>query len=569
MKKYASKYSAGLVCLVLVDAMQLLLPQLVRRAVDSIASGTFRIPGILLIALQILVIAASISAGRYFWRLFIHGSSRRIEAELRERLFAHLLGLSGTFFRKNKTGDLMARATNDMGAVRQAAGMGLVAFVDGAFMSTAILAVMFARNPRVALLTVTPLPAITVLIVLFGMSIKKRFRAVQEAYGKLSELVQETLSGIRVIQGFVQERFFGEQFARANEAYKGENMRLVVIFGLFFPLINFLAGLSLAILIFAGGNSVLSGRMSPGELVETASYLEMLIWPMLGAGFTVNILQRGAASLKRINEILDAESDILSPAEPAALADAYPLEARNLSFRYPQANRDALRDVSFTLERGKTLGIIGRTGSGKSTLLKLLPRLEDPPPRTVFLGGTDIRDLDLAALRRALGFVPQETFLFSDSIRANVAYGNPRLDDGRLRAAEEISAIDRDLAAFPAGEDTVVGERGLTLSGGQKQRVSIARAIAADSEILVLDDSLSAVDAETEERILERVMRERAGRTTVIVSHRVSALRNADKILVLEDGGLVQSGTHEELMAQADGIYAEIARLQAYESGRA
>jgi len=565
LRKYRRKYAAGLFCLVAVDAAQLLLPQIVKRAVDAVSQGGFDLSFIARLAALMVGIAAFVSAGRFLWRFFIHGASRRIETEMRDRLFGHLLSLSGGFYQENKTGDLMARATNDMSAIRQATGMGFVTFVDGAFMSLAILAIMIAQNPRTALLTIIPLPLITLLIVFFGGMVGKRFKRVQEIYSRLSEIAQETMAGIRVVKAFVKEEKFAHDFSAVNDDYRSASMGLVAIFGFFFPLISFLSGLTTLILLAVGGNAVLANRMSAGDIVAMLSYLQMLVWPMLGAGFTVNMFQRGAASLKRVNEVLDAVPDMTSLEAMKKGPWGLLVELRSLTFAYPGSERPSLEEVDLEVSRGQTLGILGRVGSGKSTLLRLLPRLMDPPEGTVFVGGRDVRDYDLAALRRAFGFVPQDSFLFSDTIAANVRYGAPALPEERFRRIVEISAIARDVADFPQGWDTLVGEKGLTLSGGQKQRVAIARALAADPEILVFDDALSAVDAETEDRILGALIEERRGRTNVIVSHRVSTLRHADLIIVLEGGRISQRGSHAELLADESGFYAEIARLQELE----
>lgn len=564
-RKYASRYILGFLCLIVVDGAQLIIPQLIRRAINLVSEGSFQLRDILSISLAMVGIAACISLGRYLWRFFIHGSSRRIEVEMRDRLFDHLLQLSGTFYQANKTGDIMAKATNDMGAIRQAMGMGLVTFVDGTFMALAILVIMIAQNPGTALLTIIPLPLVTILMIFFGTMVGKRFERVQAIYSRLSEIAQETMAGIRVVKAFVKEEKFAQDFSASNDEYRDASMSLVKIFGFFFPLIAFLSGLTTLILLLAGGKAVLANRMSPGDIVAMLSYLQMLVWPMIGAGFTVNTLQRGAASLKRVNEVLDTMPDIVSP--PGAYGDIPEgeIEFSSLTFSYTPSGKPALQDVSFLLPRGSTLGILGRVGSGKSTLIRVLPRLIDPPHGSVRIGGRDVREYDLASLRRAFGFVPQDSFLFSDSIQANILYGRPDLDPGRFAQVAAIAAIDRDVADFPEGWATVVGEKGLTLSGGQKQRVALARALATDPEILVLDDALSAVDAETEDRILSALIEERRGRTNIIVSHRVSTLRHADLILVLEEGRVSQRGSHEELLSDDKGFYAEIARLQELE----
>lgn len=566
LKKYRFRYALGILFLVIVDAAQVLIPRIVKEAVDIISSGRFAVMDVAVPALKMTGIAAVISVGRFFWRYFIIGSSRQIETEMRDRLFTHLMKMPPSFYRKNKTGDLMARATNDMNAVRQGMGMGFVSFFDGVFMSAMILAAMMADNPNVALYTVIPLPLITVLILFFGKLVGKFFKRVQEIYSKMSDIAQETIAGMRVVKAFVKERHFSSKFSVANDEYEVAVMGLVKTFGFFFPLITFLSGVSTVILLTVGGNAVVRNRMSPGGIIAMISYLEMLVWPLMGAGNTVNIIQRGVASLKRINAILSEEPDIKDPEGAIAAAPSGGLEIRGASFRYPEAGRPAVDSLSVSVPEGTTLGILGKVGSGKSTLIKLLPRLLDPGPGAVFIGGRDICDYSLSALRSAFGFVPQESFLFSDTVRANILYGNPGISAERFGDLARIASLEKDMQLFPAGWDTVVGEKGLTLSGGQKQRIAIARALALDPPILVLDDSLSAVDAETEEKILQNLLEERKGRTNLIVSHRVSTLRHADAILVLKDGKALQYGTHEELMADGEGFYAEIARLQELEA---
>jgi ATP-binding cassette subfamily B multidrug efflux pump len=566
LRQYRWRYAAGALCLIVVDGAQLAMPQLVKRAVDLVSSGDFSKSEVLRVAGSMLLVALVISATRFLWRYFIHGSSRRIEAAMRDRLFARLMDLSGSYFQANKTGDLMARATNDLGAVRQALGMGFVTFFDGVFMTAAILAVMLAQNPRIALLTIAPLPVITALILLFGGMVGRRFKRVQEIYSRLSEIAQETIAGIRVVKSFVKEERFAADFSEENDRYRDASLGLVKVFGFFFPLISFLSGLTTVILLLAGGSAVIDNSMSAGDIVAMLAYLEMLIWPMMGAGFTVNMLQRGAASLKRVAEVLDAKPEIASPPMAIKGLPRGGIEFRGLSLTYPGASSPALSDVALVLPEGSTLGVLGRVGSGKSTLLKVLPRLVDPPPGTVFLGETDVRARDLADLRRAFGFVPQDSFLFSDTVEANVRFGAADMSEERFRRVVAIAAIDRDVELFPKGWATLVGERGLSLSGGQKQRLAIARALAADPAILVLDDALSAVDAQTEKAILSALLVERRGRTNIIVSHRVSTLRNADIIVVLDGGRIAQRGTHAELLADSEGYYAEIARLQELEA---
>ncbi|GHV82181.1 multidrug ABC transporter ATP-binding protein [Spirochaetia bacterium] len=618
--KYRGSYIWGFVCLLAVDAAQVLIPQIMRRAIDLVSQGTFAWSAVLQLALAMVGVSALISLGRFLWRFFIHGASRRIEAEMRERIFDHLMTLSYDFYQKNKIGDLMARATNDLSAVRMAIGWGLVSLVDGTVMALAIVVIIFIQDARTAAFAVLPLPIITILILLFGTVVGKRFLHVQEAYSKMSDTVQETFAGIRVVKSFVKEKWFIGKFADTNDDYRSANMDLVKIFGVFFPLISFLSGLTTVILILVGGTRVVEGLMSPGDLVALFSYLQMLIWPLMGAGFMVNMIQRGAVSLARINEVLESKPSIASPALPApvppALSVGKPvLEIRHLNFSYLDG-KPVLEDINLTIAPGAVVGILGRTGSGKSTLIKTLMRMVDPPPGSVLVKGVPVADWDLAELRRHFGVTPQDSYLFSDSIKNNIGYsldvredaagivavraggvaadgteasvpagtdgaaaGNANAFAGvgekRLLKAADLSAIDQDLGSFSDGWETLIGERGLTLSGGQKQRVAISRAVAGSPEILVLDDSLSAVDAETEKRVLTRLLNEQRERkaqggssTIIIISHRVSTLQNADTVIVLDKGRVTESGSPAELIERG-GFYAQMAALQRLEQNEA
>ncbi|QQO08551.1 ABC transporter ATP-binding protein [Breznakiella homolactica] len=567
LSRYRWRYVLGFLCLIIVDVAQIFIPQCIRQAVDLISSGRFNWHSVLVICGVLLGIALVISLGRFLWRFFIHGSSRRIETELRDKLFSHLLTLSYDFYQKNKIGDLMARGTNDINAVRMSIGMGLVALIDGTVMASAILVIMFMQDARTAALAIIPLPLITILILFFGSAVGKRFRRAQETYSSMSDTVQETFAGIRVIKSFVKEWWFIKKFADTNDDYKDANMALVKIFGVFFPLISFLSGLTTLILLLVGGQRVVEGLMSPGELVALFSYLQMLIWPMLGAGFMVNMIQRGATSLMRVNEILNTKPSITSPDDPvkapAAGTVSPAIELRDLTFAYPGGG-PVLRDISLAIPRGAMVGILGKTGSGKSTMLKALVRLVDPPEGTVFAEGVDVRLWDLKELRGRFGMTPQDSYLFSDSIKNNISYGAARAGEEQIHKAAELSSIDRDLESFSVGWDTLIGERGLTLSGGQKQRVAISRALVRDPEFLVLDDSLSAVDAETERRILNMLLANRRGKTTLIVSHRVSTLHNADQVIVLDQGRVSEYGTPQELISRG-GFYSQMAELQQLE----
>ena len=563
-KKYLPHYLAGLVFLVITDGGQLYIPQIIRKAIDIIASGSFLLSDILILALQMVGIALIISAGRFGWRYFIHGSSRRIERELREQLFVHLQSLSTTFYGKAKTGDLMARFTNDMHAIRMASGMALVSFIDGFFMTIAILAILFSQNLRLTLLSISPLPIITFGAIGFGRIIGDRFRQVQEGFANLSEMAQESISGIRVLKTFVREKAFVKRFAAESQDYSNRNMALIRTWGFLFPAIAFLAGITSLIFLLLGGRSVMEGTLTPGEFTAFFSYLNMLIWPMLGAGFTINLIQRAGASLGRINKILDETPDITSP--PDAIRDRITgqISFRNLTFSYPESQSPALTGISLEIPAGSIIGILGKTAAGKSTLVQLLSRIFDPPPGTIFIDGRDIRAYDLSTLRSAISTVPQDGFLFSTSIRENIAFGSRNSSESLIRKAAGLSTIDRDLDNLPQGLETVIGERGITLSGGQKQRVSISRALTAEAAVYILDDSLSSVDTETEDAILREIFPFLRGKTLILISHRISTLKPADKIIVMDGGRIIQQGTHENLLAEK-GFYAEIYKLQQLE----
>jgi len=575
LSRYKVQYITGVIFLIIVDAAQIAIPQFIRVAIDIISSGNFQWRQIIILSLWMIGIMAVISLGRFLWRYFISGSSRRIETELREALYAHLQKLSWDFYQKNKIGDMMARFINDLNAIRMAIGMGVVALFDFIFMATSILIIIFIQDARSALVSIIPLPLVTVLILLFGGMVGKKFFAVQGTYSKMSDNAQETFAGISVIKSFVKEWWFIKKFADSNEDYQKANMELVRLFGFFFPFISFLSGLTVLIMIGIGGLRVMNGLMTPGSLVAMFRYLSMLIWPLMGAGFMVNMIQRGAVSLGRINEVLNTTPSIrdgenTSTARPEEGVPA--LEVSNLEFSY-RGEDSVLKGIDLKIERGQWLGIMGRTGSGKTTLIKTFMRMTDPPRGSVRIFGLDALDWKLEDLRKLFAVSPQDSYLFSDTIANNIAYG---LDDNQFKTpngkeaavdnAISFASLNKDLSLFIEGKNTLVGERGLTLSGGQKQRTAIARAVIMDGEFLVLDDSLSAVDNETELKILEALRRERKGRTTIIISHRVSSLKYADNVLVLDKGKILEYGSPASLVAEG-GFYARMAAFQKLESG--
>ena len=566
IKKHIPNYIFGLLFLVLTDGGQLLIPMIVRDAINSIEYGAFTLESILSKMLFLLFVALLIAIGRFGWRFFLHGASRNIERELRGNLFTHLLSLSSKFYDNSKTGDIMSRATNDMNAIRMSTGFALVAFTDGIFMTLAILLILFSKYPSIALITIIPLPILTIIILFVGRLLGERFKRVQEGFSKISEHVQESLTGIRVIKAFVQEKPFLKKFKTINESYRERNMDLVKIWGFFFPIAIFIGGLTSLSLLRFGGEAVLLNKLTIGDFVAILSYLGMLIWPVMSAGFTVNIIQRGGASLSRLNSIFREEPNIKNPENPIIKVPSGNITVNSLDYLYPDTEAPILENISFSIPSGETLGILGRTGSGKTTLLNLIPRLLDPPEGTIQIGGNDIKQYDLNTLRSMFGIVSQNTFLFSASIRENISFGLTDSEDHfeLIKKVSDISTITRDIEYFPERWDTEVGEKGITLSGGQKQRVSIARALAVKPEILIFDDALSNVDTETEEKILKQVLEFRKGKTNIIVSHRISTLEIADNIIVLEKGKITQQGKHKDLIIQP-GLYSEIYNLQKVE----
>ncbi|MCL2251412.1 MAG: ABC transporter ATP-binding protein/permease [Treponema sp.] len=568
LSRYKNHYILGLICLIIVDAAQIVIPQFIRIAVDIISSDSFEWKRVIYLCLWMIGTMAFVSAGRFLWRFFINGSARRIEAQLREDIFKHLQKLSWDFYQKNKIGDLMARSINDLHAIRMSIGIGLVALFDFIFMSSAILIIIFIQDAKSAFFSVIPLPLVTIIILFFGGVVGKKFKASYEAYSKMSDNVQETFAGISVVKSFVKEWWFTKKFSDSNDDYRKANMEIVRLFGFLFPFVSLLSGFTILIMLAVGGRLVIQNEMTPGSLVAMFRYLSMLIWPLMGAGFMVTLIQRGAVSLRRINEILSTQPSISDKNEEGKekreeAVGVHALEIKNLSFAYNGKDK-MLEGVSLQIERGQWLGVMGKTGSGKSTFIKTLTRMVDPPLGSVFVFGNDIHDLPLDFLRSLFAVSPQDSYLFSDTIANNIAYGLKDTDNNKVDNAITFASLNKDISIFQNGKDTLIGERGLTLSGGQKQRTAIARAEILKSEFLILDDSFSAVDNETEQKILQSLLQERKGKTTIIVSHRVSTLKYSDKILVLDKGKMLEYGSPSELSASG-GFYSKMAAFQRME----
>jgi len=564
--RYKWAVAVGVVALLAVDAMQLVIPRIIKRAVDDLTVGGIARTDLATYGLLIAGLAVGIAVLRFYWRFLIIGTSRHIEEDLRNEIFSHLQTLSARYFTVTKTGDLMAHATNDLNAVRMASGIGIVAAVDGLILGLATIAFMLALNVRLTLLALLPMPVIALFTLRAGRLLHQRFERVQETFADLTERVRESIAGIRVIKAYAQEDHETERLSAVGRDYIQKNIHLVRIWGAFFPFIMLLSTMSVVIIIFFGGRQVILGEITTGDLVAFTSYLAILTWPMIAMGWVVNVMQRGAASMGRINKILETAPEITDRDGAVDLRDPKgEVEFRNVTFRYSEDLDPALEGIDVRVRTGETLGVVGRTGSGKSTVCDLLLRIYEPSSGSVLLDGRDVRGVTLSALRRVVGYVPQDTFLFSDTIKENIRFGRPDAPDDELREAARIAGILDEIEAFPEGMNTLVGERGVTLSGGQKQRIAIARALLMRPTIVVLDDALSSVDTATEEKIQQALKTALKGRTSIIVSHRISSIKHADQILVLDDGRVIERGTHDDLLLLG-GLYADIHERQLLEA---
>ena len=573
-KKYRRGYVLGTICVFCNNGIWVLFPQVIRRAVDGMLQGVTR-QKLLTYALLLLAVAAIKGIFQFLTRWIVIGISREIEFDLRNDLFRHLESLSYSYYQRTRTGDIMARATNDLNAVRMLLGPAIMYSANTIVFTARRVAFMLSISPKLTLYAFLPLPMVSIMMQYFGKRIHERFERIQAMFSEISARAQENFSGARVIRAYVQEEPEIAAFETSNREYIARSLKLVRLMGMLWPTLETMLGMAIVLVLWLGGREVLFGRITLGDFVAFNTYMVQLTWPIIALGWVINIFQRGTASMGRINEILVEKPEIEDGPEvripsggnvltnaPAPTSIQGAIEFRGLNFAYNGTL--VLHDVNLRIPAGSSLAIVGPTGSGKTTLVSLIPRIYDAAPGTVLIDGRPIREYSLEFLRKQIGFVPQETFLFSETVRENIAFGKEDATDEEVRAAAEAANIAADIEEFPDQYQTMVGERGITLSGGQKQRTAIARAIIRNPRILILDDALSSVDTQTEDKILNHLREVMQGRTTIFISHRVSTVRNADQIAVLHGGRVVELGTHDELLAR-DGYYTDLYNKQLLE----
>lgn len=575
-RKYKYELIAGIIALILTDALGLLPPWLIKLAIDYIKKTDIQSHSINpLIKYSVLIVTAVglQAVFRYYWRKHLFGISRKVEYDLRNDYFKHLQRLHWGFFQHTKTGDIMSRATNDLQAVREFLGIGSVIIVDTAVIMTTCLILMIFISPKLTGISLLPMALVSIIVLKFSREIRQRFESVQRQLSEISSMVHENIAGIRVIQAYVQEENELNRFKKFNHQLINKNLELTRISGAFFPLMVFTTGLATALVLWIGGREVISGQMTLGSYVAFNGYLAMLTWPMAAIGFMINLSQRGVASMRRIEEIMNVKPEIYNgqmstrpihwtgaPSQQSAIKGK--IEIKSLIFSYT-GKENVLSDINLNIKAGDSLALAGAVGSGKSTLVKLIMRIYDVPDDSIFINGTDIKRIPLKILRDGIGYVEQEPFLFSDTIRENIVFGVNDVTENDIEKTVAIAGLERDMEIFPHGINTVIGERGVTLSGGQKQRVALARAIIKKPKILILDDAFSNLDASTEGRIFTNMMESLKDTTIILISHRISTMREADMIAVMENGRIAETGSHDELISKS-GLYHRIYKKQIF-----
>ncbi len=566
IRRYKWSYLLGMAILIIIDLAQTEVPIIVGEVIDGIELNTIAEQDFVSAVVTMAVIAIVVLAGRIGWRFCIFGAARKIERDMRNDLFSHLNTLPASYFHEHKAGEIMAYMTNDIEAVRMTFAVTIMMGMDAVTIGIATMAKMiFQIDLRLSIVAILPMSLVALVSTYVGREMHRRFTRRQEAFAKVSDFVQEKLNGVKVIKAFVQEQKECKAFLAVNQESRHANIREARIQAFMFPFMHMIAGCSLAVAIAYGGYIAILGEISVGEFSAFIQYLNMLVWPIASIGRIINVVTRGSASLKRVEAVLHTESDIpdfLPAGKEEPLHGDIRIEG--LTFRYPGTDKDVLRDISFHIKQGETLGIVGRTGAGKTTLANLLLRVEDPGEGMIWIGGKEIHTVSLKTLRRATGYVMQDNFLFSDTVENNIAFGDHSKSFEEIEHAAMSACVHDNIVGFADGYKTMVGERGVSLSGGQKQRISIARALILDPEILILDDAVSAVDTDTEEQILRNLHEIRAGKTNIIIAHRISTLQHADKIIVLSGGTITEEGNHDELVALG-GFYAELYHKQLLE----
>jgi ATP-binding cassette subfamily B protein len=560
--KYKYSFLAGLIALSLVDICQLSIPLIIERVIDALTLEDATINDISKYGLYMLIIAILMSVFRFFWRYFIMGAARKIEQSLRNDFFAHLQSLNFDFFSEKKVGDLMAHTVNDVETLKFACGLGVLVAYDGIFLLVFIFGAMLYISPQLTLYAFIPFPILGVVIYMFGKMIEQRFQRVQDSFSELTESARESISGIKVIKAFVRQDKELKDFARSSNNYLDRNLSLIKIWGVYQPIITFAAASATAIFLWLGGIDTITLDITLGSFAAILIYLTMLTWPMMAMGWAVDIIKRGNASLNRINAVLSTKPKSISEPNAIEFDIKGNIEFRNLSFSYK--GKRALSNVSLKIALGHAMGITGATGSGKSTLFHLLTRIEDPPDNSIFIDGMDIKKIKRGSLRKGIIYVPQETTVFSGTIRDNISFMNPEITEAQIENAAKIAEIYDEIMEFPGGFDARVGERGLSLSGGQRQRVALARAILLKPSVLILDDVFSSLDLKTESLVLRNLRREMKESTLLAISSRVPSISGFDSIAVFENGRLVELGNHDELMAKS-GIYHGLYKIQTFE----